>query len=99
MTAEMETKIEGIDPHSTTSSLFLPSVKQVPRGDGLCLPKEWINGRLRVSAGGFSGCTLDPAKWCSPLGRMEVMDAVLTRFLGKTRCQCLAWTGAQTERN
>lgn len=53
MTAEMETKIEGIDPHSTTSSLFLPSVHQVPRGDGLCLPKEWINGRQR--AGGVVG--------------------------------------------
>lgn len=44
MTAEMEKGIEGIDPRPAISSLFLPSVKLVPRGDGFCLPKEWING-------------------------------------------------------
>lgn len=47
MTAEMEKGIEGIDPRPAISSLFLPSVKQVPRGDGFCLPKEWINGGRR----------------------------------------------------
>lgn len=67
MTAEMETRIKDIDLHPTISSMFLPSVKQVPRGDGLCLPKQWINGSRRAEKRG-SGSTLDPATWCSPLG-------------------------------
>lgn len=46
----------------------------MPRGDGFCLPKEWING----SSGGGSGCTLEPAEWCTPLGRIEAAEVVLT---------------------
>lgn len=85
MTAEMERGIEGIDPRPAIPSLFLPSVKQVPRGDGFCLPKEWINGSRR----GGSGCALDLAEWCSPLGRMEVAEVLLTRLQEKRSCQCL----------
>lgn len=52
MTAEMEKGIEGIDSRPAISSLFLPSVKQVLRGDGFCLLKEWINGS--VGEGGLA---------------------------------------------
>lgn len=46
----------------------------MPRGDGFCLPKEWINDSGR----GGSGCTLEPAEWCAPLGRIEAAEVVLT---------------------
>lgn len=45
ITAEMDNGIKGIDPLPAISSPFLPSVKQVPKGDGFCLQKKWINGR------------------------------------------------------
>lgn len=48
MTPEMDNGIEGIDPQPTISSLFLPSVKQVPRGDGFSRQKEWINGSRKA---------------------------------------------------
>lgn len=70
MTAVMEKGIEGIDPRPAISSLFLPSVKQVPRGDGFCLPKEWINGSGRGR--GRPGFALDPAECGSPLSGSEV---------------------------
>ncbi|KAK5912136.1 hypothetical protein CesoFtcFv8_002037 [Champsocephalus esox] len=81
----MEKGIEGIDRRPAISSLFLPSVKQVPMGDGFCLPKEWINGGRR----GGSGCALDPAEWRSALGRMEVAEGLLTRLQENRSCQCL----------
>lgn len=87
MTAEMETGIEGIDLHPAISSLFLPSVKQVPRGDGFCLPKEWINGSSR----GGSGCTLEPAEWCAPLGRIEAAEVVLTLGEEKVPAPQVEW--------
>lgn len=58
MIAVMEEGIEGIDPRRAASSLFLASVKPVPKGDGFRLPEEWINGgrigavRLRPDRGG-----------------------------------------------
>lgn len=61
MTAEMDNGIEGIDPQPAISSLFLPSVKQVPRGDGFCLQREWINGSRREREG-RSGLAMDPAE-------------------------------------
>jgi len=89
MAAEMEKGIEGIDPRPAISSPFLPSVKQVPRGDGFLLPKEWINGGRT----GGSGCALDPAEWCSPLGGMEVADVLLTRLQEKSSRQRLRRSG------
>ncbi|KAK5872118.1 hypothetical protein PBY51_012848 [Eleginops maclovinus] len=80
----MEKGIEGIDRRPAISSLFLPSVKKVPRGDGFGQPMEWINGSRR---GGF-GCALDPAEWCSALGSMEVAEGLLTGLQEKS-CQCL----------
>lgn len=52
MTAEMNNGIEGIDPHAAILSLFLPSVKQVSRGDGFCLQKKRINGSCKEGVGG-----------------------------------------------
>lgn len=43
----MNNEIEGIDPQFAIPSLFLPPVKQVPRGDGFCLQKKWINGSYK----------------------------------------------------
>lgn len=82
MTAEMDNGIEGIDPHPTISSLFLPSVKQVPRGDGFSRQKEWINGSRKAGREGEGKCgpATDPAEWRSPLGRMEVAGVLLTRL-------------------
>lgn len=61
-----ESGIEGIDLRPTISSLFLPSVKQVPRGDGLCLQKEWINGSCKEMGGGGVGGGLGTA-WIGAL--------------------------------
>lgn len=77
-TAETDNGIKGIDPQFAISSPFLPSVKQLPRGDGFHLQKKWINGSCKegvavVVEWQWSGCPPPPPS-TPPLNQMMLFS-------------------------
>lgn len=107
MAAEMDNRIEGIDRRPTISSLFLPSVKQVPRGDGFSRQTEWINGKSekgrRRREERREGGRGKVRRWLRPRRRAhrvavssgqqsEVAGLLLTRLKEVGRRRGLGWT-------